>query len=199
MWQFSRRRQACGVLGSPKGLTTGRRASPEPPIIGRTSITEKEQTFPGCTLFIYVFWFNILVVHPIKNGCKDVFRRFKALFPPSPPHTPTHFLPPVGFLIRFSGSFEWCSSMCGLHRLNGCVTVKGMAFRIGLLATRLPISECFRGASIGFVGHKTADSVEELPYIVWRISHSEYPYKLQAKGVKRGLKCQTCGTVKKQI
>lgn len=77
------------------------------------------------------------------------------------PHAPTHFLPSVSFLIRFSGSFEWCSSMCGLHRLNGCVIVKGMAFRIGLLATRLPISECFRGASIGFVGHKTAGSAGE--------------------------------------
>lgn len=33
-----------------------------------------------------------------------------------------------------------------------------MAFRIGLLAARLPIYEYFRGASIGFVSHKTADS-----------------------------------------
>lgn len=33
-----------------------------------------------------------------------------------------------------------------------------MTFRIGLLATRLSISECFQGASIGFVFHKTAGS-----------------------------------------
>lgn len=70
---------------------------------------------------------------------------------------PISFLPvcelfnPIIRLVRFAFvcvriiSFEWC------------ITVKGMTFRIGLLATRLSISECFRGASIGFVSHKTTD------------------------------------------
>lgn len=72
-------------LGSPNGVTTDRRASPEPPIIDRTSITEKRQIFPSCTLLIYGF---------------DSIYKIQECFQ------------------TISGSFDLCSSVCGLYHLN---------------------------------------------------------------------------------
>jgi len=142
------------VLDSPKELTADRRASPTPPIIGRTSITEKRQIFPGCTLLICGFG----LTYSQERGARTFSSGLKHLLPPSLSLYPNSFSPacellnPVLRFVRFVFacvriiSFEWR------------VTVKDMTFRIGLLATRLPISECFQGAGIGFASHKTAGS-----------------------------------------
>ena len=109
-----------------------------------------------------------------------------------------HFFPP--FLFPYSNSFspacELFNPILRLVRMvlvyvritlfEWCVTVKGMVFRIGLLATRLPLSDCFRGASIGFASHKTADGAGKSRTI--RRANWRYEPRQVRKGSRREVK-----------
>ena len=116
-----------------------------------------------------------------------------------------HFPPP--FLFPYSNSFspvcELFNPILRLVRMvlvyvritlfEWCVTVKGMVFWIGLLATRLPISECFRGASIGFASHKTAGSTGESRTIQranWRHETRKRKREEEQRNSEQSVRCR---------
>ncbi|MCE9260189.1 hypothetical protein K0G60_22550 [Bacteroides fragilis] len=128
---------------------------------GRVSVPESGQIFSGCTLLTCSFRVDMSQCARSRTGNKDVFGRLRTFSPAScVVYASPRFLSFMSFL------YPLCSS--GLH-LTVCgisfeqhVTVRGIAARFGL-SPRLPMSEPFRGASIGFVSHKTAGCAGEQP------------------------------------
>lgn len=114
----------------------GRRASPNALYNWQDACNGKRADFPRLYTPYLRFWFNMSPYIRLRTRNKNVFKRFKA-FSPSlcTANTLVCFLSPTGFLIRLSGSFDLRSSGMRAMPLEWRVAVKGIAFRISLLAS----------------------------------------------------------------
>ncbi len=135
----------------------GIRASPLVCLTGKTSATKKANFLRLYTL--YTVFGSICHHVPSRERKTRAFSGdLRPLLPPSLFFSSSLVCELLNSILRFVRFAFVCVRII---LLEWHATVKGMTFQIGLLTTRLSISECFRGASIGFASHKTAGSIRK--------------------------------------